>query len=395
MNLSRRGLAIEPSITLETSAEAKRLKDEGIDIISFSIGEPDFNTPENIQTEAIEAMRSGFTKYTDSSGIKELKTAFVKKLEEENNLYYNLKNVIISNGGKHSIYNALLALLNPGDEVIISTPCWVSYIEMIRLCDGIPIVINTKETDDFKFSVEDLDKVTSKKTKAMIINSPNNPTGQIYTREELEKIAEWAVDNEVFIISDELYEKLIYDENEHVSIASLNPKIKKLTITINGMSKSYAMTGWRIGFAAAEEEIIKVMSNIQSHTTANPSSISQYASVEGLLGNQEIILQMRDEYDKRRKYMVEQINNIKGISCRNPKGAFYVMINITELLGKTIKGISINNSIDFTDLLLKKANVAVVPGIAFGDDNFVRVSYATSMDNIVEGLNRIKAVLES
>jgi len=394
MSLSRKGIAIEPSITLDIAAKANIMKEKGIDIINFSIGEPDFNTPENIQEEGINAIRNGKTKYTASSGINDLKLAFAKKLKEDNSLDYGPSNILISNGGKHSIYNALLALLNPGDEVIISTPCWVSYIEMIKLCDGVPIVVETEEKNDFKFCIEELDKVKTEKTKAIIINSPNNPTGYIFNRDELKKIAEWCVSNNIYVISDELYEKLIYDESKHISIASLNPEIKKLTITIMGMSKSYAMTGWRIGFAAAEQEIIKVMTSIQSHTTANASSISQYASVEGLLGDQSSIEKMRQEYDKRRKYIVEQVNNIQGLSCREPKGAFYIMVNISELFGKILMGIEIKNSLEVTEFLLEKANVAVVPGIAFGDDNFIRLSYATSMENIIKGIKRINKVLK-
>lgn len=394
MNLSRKGLAIEPSVTLEITAKAKALKDAGVDILSFSVGEPDFNTPENIQEEGIRAIKSGLTKYTPASGILELKKAVCEKLEKENNLKYSPSNIIISNGAKHSIYNALMAIINPGDEVIIGVPYWVSYPDLIRISDGVPVFIESLEENDFKFNVNDLNKALTDKTKAIILNSPNNPTGSIYNEEELREIADWAVKNNIFVISDEIYEKLIYDGNVHVSIASLNDEIKNLTIVINGMSKAYSMTGWRIGYAAANEKIIKVMSNLQSHTTSNPSSISQYASVVGLTGDQTSVDEMKKHFDQRRKFMAEGINSIKGLSCRTPKGAFYIMVNFTELLGKTIKGRVINSSLDFSTLLLEEANVAVVPGVAFGDDKYIRLSYATSLENIKEGIRRIKELIE-
>ena len=394
MNLSKKGLAIEPSVTLEITAKAKTLKDQGIDIISFSVGEPDFNTPLNIQDEGVRAIRTGLTKYTPASGILELKKAICQKFKNDNQLDYAPSNIIISNGGKHSIYNALLAILNPGDEVIVGIPYWVSYPELINIAVGVPIYIETVEDNDFKYSVSDLEAVKTDKTKAIILNTPSNPTGSIYNKEELVEIAKWAVENNIFVISDELYEKLIYDGKKHVTIASLNDKIKDLTIIINGMSKAYAMTGWRIGYTAAHADIIKIMSNIQSHTTSNPSSIAQYASVVGLLGDQDSIEDMRIQFDIRRKYMIETINSINGLSCRKPEGAFYIMVNFTKLKGKTIDGIKIDSSLDFSNLLLEKGRVAVVPGIAFGDDNYVRLSYATSMEIIIEGLRRIKETVE-
>lgn len=395
ITLSKKGLNIEPSVTLEITAKAKAMKDKGIDIISFSVGEPDFNTPINIQDEGIRAIREGLTKYTPVSGINELKKAICNKFKRDNGLEYDIENIIVSNGGKHSIYNALMAILNPNDEVIISAPYWVSYPEMVKIAGGKPVIIYTKEENDFKFNVEDLEAVKTKNTKAVILNSPSNPTGSIYTEKELRKIANWAVSNKIMVISDELYEKLIYGDYKHISIASLNEDIKKLTIVVNGMSKTYAMTGWRIGFAAAEKNIIKVMSNIQGHTTSNPTSISQYASVVGLEEDQTNIAEMKREFNIRRLYMVDMINSIEGLSCKEPKGAFYVMLNFSKLKGKTIQGYKIESSLDFTNFLLEKANVAVVPGIAFGDDNFVRLSYATSIDNINQGLKRIKKCVET
>lgn len=394
MILSEKGLKIESSPTLEISAKAKALKDKGIDVISFSVGEPDMITPENIRNEGIRAINEGLTKYTAASGLMELKEAVCAKFKRDNNLDYNPNNILVSSGGKHSIYNAFMAILNPGDEVIISVPYWVSYPEIVKLADGVPVYIETSEQNDFKFDVDDLNKVKTNRTKAIIINSPSNPNGSIYTESELRDIAKWAVENEIFVLSDELYEKLIYDDYKHTSIASFNDNIKDLTIVINGMSKAYAMTGWRIGFAAAHADIIKVMSNIQSHTTSNPTSISQYASIVGLNEDQASIDAMKTEFDRRRIYMYETINSIPNLSCRRPQGAFYVMINIEKIFNRTIKGVKINSSLDFANLLLDKVNVAVVPGIGFGDDRFIRLSYATSMENIKEGLRRIKVILE-
>lgn len=392
--LSEKGLKISPSVTLEITAKAKSMKAQGIDVVSFGAGEPDFNTPENIIEEGIKAIKEGKTRYTPASGISELKEAVCEKLKRDNNLTYSPKNIIISSGAKHSIYNALMAITNPGDEIIISVPYWVSYPELIKLAGGKPVFIKTKEENDFKYTLEDLNNALSNKTKAIILNSPNNPTGTFYNKNELEKIADWAVKNNIFVISDEIYEKLVYDGENHVSIASLNDEIKNLTILINGMSKAYAMTGWRIGYAAASEDITKIMSNIQSHTTSNPCSISQYASVEGLSGDQSSVEKMKKHFEERRNFMVDTVNSIEGLSCRKPKGAFYVMVNITKIKGKTIRGMKIESSLDFAKLLLDEGKVAVIPGIGFGDDDYIRLSYATSMENIEKGLSRIKTIVE-
>ncbi|MBU5437634.1 pyridoxal phosphate-dependent aminotransferase [Tissierella sp. MSJ-40] len=392
--LSKKGLEISPSVTLEITAKAKAMKDAGIDVVSFGAGEPDFNTPKNIQKEGIRAIEEGLTRYTPASGIVELKKAICEKLHKENNLEYKPSNIIVSSGAKHSIYNTLMAILNPGDEVIVAVPYWVSYPELIKISGGNPVYIETKEENDFKFTISDLDHVLTHNTKAIILNSPSNPTGSIYSEEELKAIADWAVKNNIFVISDEIYERLVYDGEKHISIASFNEDIKNLTIVINGMSKAYAMTGWRIGYTAAHEDIIKVMSNLQSHTTSNPCSMSQYASVEGLLGDQSSVEDMKKHFEERRNYMADTINSIKGLSCRKPKGAFYIMVNYTQLLGKTVKGITINSSLDFAKLLLEEGKVAVIPGIAFGDDKYIRLSYATSMENIKKGLGRIKEIVE-
>lgn len=392
--LSKKALQISPSVTLEITAKAKAMKAKGIDVVSFGAGEPDFETPSNIKDEGINAIKSGKTRYTPASGIVELKEAICNKFNNDNNLLYKPGNIVISNGAKQSIYNALLAIINPEDEVIVTVPYWVSYPELIKLVDGKPVLIKTKEENNFKYEMNDLNKALTSKTKAIILNSPNNPTGSIYSKEELVEIADWAVKNNIFVISDEIYEKLVYDTEKHISIASLNDEIKNLTIVINGMSKAYAMTGWRIGYAAANEEIAKLMSNIQSHATSNPCSISQYASVEGLVGDQSSVEYMKKHFEERRNVMVDMVNSIEGLSCRKPKGAFYVMVNLKNIKGKTIAGMKVESSLDFAKLLLDKVKVAVIPGIAFGDDDYIRLSYATSMENIKEGLRRIKQIVE-
>ncbi|WP_130807068.1 pyridoxal phosphate-dependent aminotransferase [Senegalia massiliensis] len=394
LKLSEKISSISPSVTLEITAKAKQMKSEGIDVIGFGAGEPDFKTPENIRKAGIEAIKEGKTGYTAASGLKELKDAICYKLERDNNLSYSAENIIISDGAKHSLFNALSSILNPGDEVIIPVPYWVSYPELVKLADGTPVEVNTPEENDFKYDIDMLNKALTNKTKALILNSPSNPTGTIYSKDELEQISKWAIKNNIFIISDEIYEKLVYDNNTHISIAQLNEDIKKQTIVINGMSKAYAMTGWRIGYAAAHKHIIKLMSNLQSHSTSNPPSMSQYASIEALRGDEKAIHEMKKHFTNRRNYMVEKINSIKYLSCKSPKGAFYVMANISKLKGKTIKGKKIDSSIQLANMLLDEAHVAVVPGLAFGNDDYIRLSYATYLDNIKEGLDRIEKYIK-
>ncbi|SKA86713.1 L-aspartate aminotransferase apoenzyme [Caloramator quimbayensis] len=394
MELSKKAQKISSSVTLAITAKAKKMKEEGIDVISFGAGEPDFNTPFNIQNAAIEAIKEGKTKYTPSSGILELKEAICDKLKKDNNLNYKPSQIVISNGAKHSLYNALFAICNAGDEVIVPVPYWVSYPELVKLVDAVPVFVETKEKNSFKYAKEDLEKAITNKTKAIILNSPNNPTGTVYNKEDLEMISKIAIEKDLIIISDEIYEKLIYDDVKHISIASLNDEIKKRTIIINGMSKAYSMTGWRIGYTASEENIAAIMSNVQSHETSNPNSIAQYASVEALKGPQDEIEKMRIEFQKRRNYMVDKINSIEGISCRKPEGAFYVMINISNIKNKIIKGHKIESSVDFCEALLKEEKVAAIPGSGFGSDDYIRLSYATSMENIVEGLDRIQNFLK-
>ena len=391
--ISKKAQNISPSITLAISARAKQMKEEGIDVISFGVGEPDFDTPANIKNAAIEAIKQGHTKYTPASGLPQLKKAICAKLKSDNNLDYGPENIIVSNGAKHSLYNIFQAICNPEDDVIIPAPYWVSYPEMVKMADANPVIVNCTEENEFKITTEDLLNAVTSKTKAIILNSPSNPTGSIYTKADLEEIAQIAVDHNIFVITDEVYEKLVYDGEEHISIASLNEKIKDLTITVNAMSKCYAMTGWRIGYTASHETIAKAMNSMQSHATSNPNSIAQHASIEGLTGDQSSVEEMRLAFDERRKYMVRRVNEINGLSCIVPKGAFYIMMNIKQLIGTTVKGIAINGSMDFSELLLEHANVAVVPGVAFGVDEFVRLSYANSLENIEEALNRIDNLL--
>ncbi|AWI04022.1 pyridoxal phosphate-dependent aminotransferase [Clostridium drakei] len=390
MILSKKAQQIQPSITLAITAKAKKMKSEGIDVIGFGAGEPDFNTPENIQNAAIGAIKQGFTKYTAASGITELKEAIANKFYKDNGLKYNSSQIIISTGAKQCLANAFSATLNPGDEVIIPIPYWVSYPELVKLADGVPVFIETSEANNFKYDIKDLEKAITDKTKIILVNSPNNPTGTVYTKEELTAIAELAKKHDLIILSDEIYEKLIYGDEKHISIGSLSEDAYNRTITINGVSKTYSMTGWRIGYAAANEEIIKLMSSLQSHTTANPNSIAQYASVAALNGDEEQIEKMVKEFRNRRDYMVKKINEIENLSCTEPKGAFYVMMNISKTFGKKSNECEIKDSLTFSQALLEKKKVAVIPGIGFGMDNYVRLSYATSMDNIKSGLDRIE-----
>ena len=394
MNLSNKAKQINPSITLEITAKAKELKEAGVNVVSFGAGEPDFNTPDNIIKAAILAMEEGKTKYTPTSGILELRKAICSKLENDNSLLYNTTQIVVSTGAKQSLANAFLAILNKGDEVIIPVPYWVSYPELVKLADGIPVFVNTLKENDYKYTIDDLKQVVTNKTKAILINSPNNPTGSVYSREELLEIAEFAKEYNLIIISDEIYEKLIYDNKENVSIASLSEDSYNRTIVINGLSKSYAMTGWRIGYSASSVEIAKLMSSIQSHVTSNINSISQYAAIEALTGPQDSIKSMIKEFENRRNYMIDRINKIAGVSYIRPSGAFYIMVYVGDFYGKSIAGDTINSSLDFSKSILEEEKVAVIPGIAFGLDGYIRLSYATSMDIIKEGLDRLERYLK-
>lgn len=394
MILSKKAQMISPSPTLAIDAKAKKMKAEGINIIGFGIGEPDFDTPNHIKEAAVKAINEGFTKYTPAAGILELREAVCEKFKNDNGLAYTPAQIVVSNGAKHSLINVFQAILNPGDEVILPVPYWVSYPEMIKLADGNTVFLETREENDFKFTIEDLKKKITPRTKALLLNSPSNPTGMVYTKEELEEVAELAVERGFFVISDEIYEELIYDGPVQTSIASLGPEIKEQTITVNGVSKTYSMTGWRIGYTASNQQIASIMSNVQSHATSNPNSIAQKAALAALKGPKEDVKMMKVEFAKRRDYMVERINSIPGLSCKNPQGAFYVFMNISKLFGKKYQGQEIDSSDQFAQILLDAAKVALVPGSGFGADEFVRFSYAVSMPNIEEGLNRIEKFIK-
>ncbi|HSA78674.1 MAG TPA: pyridoxal phosphate-dependent aminotransferase, partial [Nitrospirota bacterium] len=371
-------------------AKAKAMKAQGIDVVDFGVGEPDFDTPENVKEAAKRAIQAGFTKYTPASGTDELKEAVVEKFKKDNGLSYERSQVLISCGAKHSLYNIAEALFDPGDEVIIPSPYWVSYPDQVILNDATPIIVETTEDERFKLSAKKLENAVTHKTKAVVLNSPSNPTGLAYDKKTLEEIAAVAVKHKLYVISDEIYEKLIYDGFQHFSIASLGPEIKDLTIVVNGVSKSHAMTGWRIGYAAGPQDVITAMANIQSQSTSNPTSISQKAAVEALRGPQDFIQVMNTEFDKRRKYMVERLNRITGMSCLMPVGAFYAFPRVFPLFGKSVNGKLIRNSSDLAAYLLEEAKVALVSGDAFGADAYMRLSYATSMEIIVKGLDRIE-----
>ncbi len=392
MIISQKAQGISPSPTLAVDAKAKQMKKEGHNIIGFGAGEPDFDTPEFIKTAAVSAINSGFTKYTPVGGIEELKSAVSNYFKDEIGVSYATDQILVSNGAKHSVYNALYCLLNPGDEVLIPAPYWVSYPEMVRLCEGVPIFVPTSENNNFILNSEILEKYITDKTKVLIINSPNNPCGNIYPEENIKQIAEIAAKHNIFVISDEIYDKLIYDGLKHTSIAAVKDMADR-TIVINGVSKTFAMTGWRIGFAAGPKQLIKAMENFQSHATSNPNSIAQKASVEALTNplRHETIAKMVKEFSDRRIYMVNKINQINNLSCNMPNGAFYVFVNISKTFGKECQGKIIQNSTDFSEVLLEKYEVAVVPGVAFGADEYIRLSYATSMENIKEGLDRLES----
>jgi aspartate aminotransferase len=381
MEISARAAQLTPSLTLTIDSKAKAMKAEGIDVCGFGAGEPDFDTPEHIKAAAISALQAGFTKYTPNAGIPELRQAIAEKLMADNGLSYRATQIVVSNGAKHSCFNAVLATCQPGDEVIIPAPYWVSYPEMVRLAGAEPIIVQTSERNGWKMTAEEFENAMTPRTKMVIMNSPGNPTGSVYTREELQAIVEVAAEEDIYILSDEIYEKLVYDDAQHVSIASLSKEAYDLTVTVNGFSKSYAMTGWRLGYAAAPDAIARAIDSIQSHSTSNPSSFSQHGALAALKGDQQPLADMREEFDLRRNYMFDRVLKIPNVSAVKPQGAFYVLVNIGQL------GLTSQN---FADRLLSKANVAVVPGAAFGDDRTVRLSYATSIDIIKKGLDRFQ-----
>ena len=390
LSLSKKAQAVKPSSTLGITAKVKELKAEGVDVVGFGAGEPDFNTPENICDAAITAIKEGFTKYTPASGTNELKKAVCKKFEEFNHLHYEPAQIVISNGGKHSLSNIFDAILNQGDEVIIPGPYWLSYPEMVKLSDGIPVIVYGTKENEYKVTADQIEQAVTAKTKALVLNSPNNPTGMIYTKSELQKIADLAVKYDFYVVSDEMYEYLIYGDEKHISIASLGEEIYKRTLTCSGLSKSYAMTGWRIGYVGAPLQIAKLMGAIQSHATSNPNSIAQKAAYEALTGQQETVAAMCEEFNKRRIYMFERLSKMPHIQIFEPRGAFYAFVDISELLEMSYKGTPVSDGQNPAQILLSDYHVAVVPCDDFGYPNHVRLSYAISQEQIEKGLDRIE-----
>lgn len=389
MKLSARAQRLQPSATLTITAKAKALKSQGVDVIGFGAGEPDFDSPDHVKEEAIRAINEGMTKYTGVGGIDELKDAIIYRLKEDHNLEYEKSEIIVSVGAKHTLYNIAQVLFEGGDEVIIPAPYWVSYPEQIKLAEATSVILDTKEAGGFKITPDELKKHINSNTKALILNYPSNPTGATYNEQELRAIVDVAMDAGLIIISDEIYEKIIYNGVKHIPVASLGEDIKKSTILVNGVSKTYSMTGWRIGYAAGDKEVISAMSKLQGQSTSNPTSISQWAAIAAFTGPHQIIEDRTKEFEQRKNYIVEKLNDIPEISCFSPQGAFYVFPNISGYFGKAFNGKVIKDSLDFTEFILDEAKVAVVPGVAFGSDDHVRISYATSMDDIIKGMERI------
>ncbi len=393
MHFSKKALAISPSPTLKVTALEKEMLSNGKDVIGFGAGEPDMDTPEYIKQAAKEALDRGFTKYTPASGTMDLKKAVAARLKRKYGLAYEPAQIVISNGAKHSLFNTFQAILNPGDEVIIVSPFWVTYPELVKMADGVPVYVEAAEGNNFEPKLQDIAEAITEKTVAIIVNSPSNPCGCLYSAETLAGIAGLANKHDLYVVADEIYDELTYGKT-HVSFPTLSEDAYSRTILVNGLSKAYSMTGWRMGYTASSKELAKIMDSYQSHATSNPSSITQYASVVALNGPQEDLAAMVAEFEQRRDMMVELIGKMKGVSCVKPEGAFYVMLDITGVIGKKCGEKTIAGSLDFTELLLEKSLVAVVPGIAFGADRFVRLSYATSRQNIQKGLGRIAAFVE-
>lgn len=394
LELSKKAAAVKPSSTLAITAKAKELKAQGKDVVGFGAGEPDFNTPENICDAAIKAIKDGFTKYTPASGTNELKAAISKKFKEFNGLDYDTDQIVISNGGKHSLTNIFTALINPGDEVIIPAPFWLSYPEIVKLAGGVPVIVTTTKEQNFKLTAEDLAAAVTDKTKALVLNTPNNPTGMLYTEEELRTIAKVAIEKDFYVVADEMYEMLVYGEQKHISIASLGKDIYDRTITCSGLAKSYAMTGWRIGYTGSSKEIAKMMGSVQSHQTSNPNSIAQKAAVEALTGPQDSVEKMHAEFDKRRKYMYKRICDMDLLDALEPMGAFYVFVDGSAVLGKSYKGTKIESVPQMADILINEYNTAIVPCADFGFPDCFRLSYAISIEQIEKGLDRIESFIK-
>lgn len=391
--ISRAASAVRASTTLAVDALSKQMKEDGLDVVGFGAGEPDFDTPDNIKAAGIKAIQDGQTKYTPAAGLVPLRKAAAARMKADCGLDYDFSQVVIASGAKHNVFIALCALCDPGDEVIIPAPYWVSYYEMARMAFAVPVIVKADETQNFKITPAQLEAAITPETKAFLINNPSNPTGMLYTKSELEALAAVCLKHDLYIISDEIYYSLVYDGLEFTSMAALGPEVKERTILINGVSKSYAMTGWRIGYACANKQLATVMGNYLSHSTGAPGTMCQFAAIEALNGPQDSVQEMRKVFEQRRDYIVERMNKIPGVSCLKPQGAFYVMMNLEKLLGKTIAGKRIENDDDFAVAFLEKGLVAVVPCSGFGAPNFVRWTYAASMENIQEGLYRLEKFL--
>lgn len=395
MKLSPAVQKIKPSITLAVTARAGAMKARGIDVVSLSAGEPDFDTPVHIADAAVAAIRAGFTKYTPASGTTELKKAICEKFRRDNGLNYSPAQVMVNCGAKHSDFLAIFAVAGPGDEVIIPAPYWVSYPDMALLAGAIPVIVEGKAENGLKITARQLRDAITPRTRLLVLNSPSNPTGMVYSEAELRELAEVIIEKDILVLSDEIYEKLVYDGNRHVSIGALSDEIFRRTITVNGVSKAYSMTGWRIGYTAGPEEIIKAMGAVQSQETSNPTSISQAAALAGLTGPEDFLVEWIAEYDRRRRSMVDRLNALDGVSCLMPEGAFYVFPDVSGLYGRSFNGKPIGGSVEFCDYMLEEQKIAMVPGIGFGADKYVRLSYAISMDNIEKALDRFEAGLRA
>jgi Aspartate/tyrosine/aromatic aminotransferase len=394
LELSKKAAAVRPSSTLAITAKAKELRAQGMDVVGFGAGEPDFRTPQNICDAAIKAINDGFTKYTPASGIIELKEAVCKKFKEFNNLEYSTDQIVISNGGKHSLTNIFTVLINPGDEVIIPAPYWLSYPEIVKLAGGVPVIVTTTKEGEYKLTAQKLEDAITEKTKAVILNTPNNPTGMLYTRDELMAIAKVVVEKDIYVVADEMYENLIYGDLEHISIASLGKEIYDRTITCSGLAKSYAMTGWRIGYTGSSKEIATMMGSVQSHQTSNPNSIAQKAAVEALNGIQDHVEEMNAEFDVRREYMYGKICKMPYVDAIEPMGAFYIFVDATEVLSKSYKGEKVGTVERMAEILIEDYKTAVVPCADFGFPNHLRLSYAIAIEQIKKGLKRIDNFLK-
>ena len=394
LELSKKAAAVRPSSTLAITEKAKELRAQGMDVVGFGAGEPDFRTPQNICDAAIKAINDGFTKYTPASGIIELKEAVCKKFKEFNNLEYSTDQIVISNGGKHSLTNIFTVLINPGDEVIIPAPYWLSYPEIVKLAGGVPVIVTTTKEEEYKLTAQKLEDAITEKTKAVILNTPNNPTGMLYTRDELMAIAKVVVEKDIYVVADEMYENLIYGDLEHISIASLGKEIYDRTITCSGLAKSYAMTGWRIGYTGSSKEIATMMGSVQSHQTSNPNSIAQKAAVEALNGIQDHVEEMNAEFDVRREYMYGKICKMPYVDAIEPMGAFYIFVDATEVLSKSYKGEKVGSVERMAEILIEDYKTAVVPCADFGFPNHLRLSYAIAIEQIKKGLKRIDNFLK-